>query len=565
MALAEALASWAFTVGIETRGRSAYRHLLASADRPEAAQRRTLTRIMRALANTERGRVYGFAEIRDPDDLRRRVPIADYETLRPFIDKQIGSGNLVVAPARPLMYARTSGTTGKPKLIPVTDDVVATMRRAQRAFSYVQHRELQAFRGRVLAIGGALREESLQDGTPAGSATGLIYETMPPLIRAKYVVPPEVFALEDYDLRYATIARLAVQHRSLSMIATANPSTILRLFEQIEAESGRLADDVATGRFASLGRLPEPAASRVAAALKASPRQAAVLEAANANGTLPLAELWPNLRAVMTWLGAGCAAAAAHVRELLPPATRMIDAGYVASEVRGTVVIDAASNLALPMLDDVFFEFAPVDAWDSGARETVLLHELERGRSYYVFVTTFAGLVRYDMNDVMRVTGRIGRTPTLEFVRKGRGVTNITGEKLTEDQVNAAVGAVAAALGIRVPFHLAVADAAVGHYRAYIESDDAGSAPRDTLAHLLDSTLASLNIEYSAKRASGRLPPLQVIAVSAGTGRAYREHCVRKGQRDSQFKVLTLQTAAELDFDFAAHCVDEQSDASARR
>jgi GH3 auxin-responsive promoter len=243
----------------------------------------------------------------------------------------------------------------------------------------------------------------------------------------------------------------------------------------------------------------------------------------------------------------------------------MIDAGYVASEVRGTVVVDAARNLALPLLDDVFFEFAPVDGWDGGARETVLLHELEHGHSYYVFVTTFAGLVRYDMNDVMRVTGRVGRTPTLEFVRKGRGVTNITGEKMTEDQLNAAVSAVAAALGIRVPFHLAVADAAAGHYRAYIESDDAGFGARDTLANLLDSKLASLNIEYSAKRASGRLPPLQVIAVRAGTGRAYREHCVRKGQRDSQFKVLTLQTAAELDFDFAPHHADERPDASARR
>jgi GH3 auxin-responsive promoter len=308
MALAEALASWVFTVGIETRGRSAYRNLLASADRPDVAQRKTLTRILRALATTERGRRYGFAEIEDPDDLRRRVPITDYEALRPFIDRQIGSGDLVVAPARPIMYARTSGTTGKPKLIPITPDVVTTMRRAQRAFSYVQHRDLRAFRGRVLAISGALREETLHDGTPAGSATGLIYETMPPLIRAKYVVPTEVFALEDYELRYATIARLAVQHRSLSMIATANPSTILRLLQQIEAESGQLAEDVAAGRFASLARVPEPIAARVAAALKANPTQAAVLAAASVKGTLALAELWPNLRAVMTWLGAGCAA-----------------------------------------------------------------------------------------------------------------------------------------------------------------------------------------------------------------------------------------------------------------
>jgi hypothetical protein len=167
-------------------------------------------------------------------------------------------------------------------------------------------------------------------------------------------------------------------------------------------------------------------------------------------------------------------------------------------------------------------------------------------------VTTAGGLVRYDMRDVVRVTGRIGRTPTLEFVRKGRGVTNLTGEKLTEDQVNLAVTAVAARGGFHVPFHVFVADAGANEYVAYVETGPLDSVALGTLAAGLDAELGALNIEYAGKRASGRLRPLRVVPLAAGAGHAYRAHAVRKGQREAQFKALTLQHAAELDFDLAA-------------
>jgi len=544
-----------FALGIETAGRLAYHRLLAAAAEPRAAQQKALVRILRTLASTELGQTYGYARINTPDELRRSVPVHDYEALRPHIARQIATGARVVTATPPVMYARTSGTTGLPKLVPVTADVIATLRHAQRIFSYVQHCQLGAFRGRLLAIGGALREETLPDGTPIGSATGLIYATMSRWIRHKYVLPAEVFEIDDYELRYAVIARLAVQHRSLSMLATANPSTILRLLEQLEADRSALAVEVAQGGSRLLPRLPAHVAQSVQAFLKASPRQAHVLAAA---GPLSLAQLWPSLRAVMTWLGAGSATAAAHVRTLLPSSVRMVDAGYVASEVRGTVVVDVERNLALPLLEDVFFEFVPTDLWDAGERATRLLDELEQGATYRLLVTTLAGLVRYDMNDVVRVTGTIGHTPTFAFVRKGRGVTSITGEKLTEEQINVAIAEVAGDAQVGVLFYVVVADAVAAGYCAYVEGN---TEPQRivALAAAVDAKLAALNIEYASKRASGRLRPLRIVALRSGTSRAYREHCVRNGQREAQFKVLPLRDAADVDFDFLPHASEASS------
>ena len=59
-----------------------------------------------------------------------------------------------------------------------------------------------------------------------------------------------------------------------------------------------------------------------------------------------------------------------------------------------------------------------------------------------------------------------------------------------------------------------------------------------------------MNIEFKAKRASGRLQPTRVLQVRPGTGDAYRQHCVSKGQREAQFKLIRLQYVHECTFDF---------------
>ena len=52
------------------------------------------------------------------------------------------------------------------------------------------------------------------------------------------------------------------------------------------------------------------------------------------------------------------------------------------------------------------------------------------------------GLYRYFINDLIEVTGWFQKTPTIRFVQKGKGVTNVTGEKLYEFHVIEAVKAI---------------------------------------------------------------------------------------------------------------------------
>jgi GH3 auxin-responsive promoter len=172
MTLRNAVADAIFACGMETAGRAAYRRLLAAAQHPRESQERTLRRILRILQATELGRKNGYGNLGTANAFRRAVPIHDYEALRPHVDRQIATGLPVLAPERPIMYARTSGTTGGPKLVPVTNGVLSGLKRAQRAMAYVQHKAYHSFRGRILGIGGATCEDTLPDGSVVGSATG---------------------------------------------------------------------------------------------------------------------------------------------------------------------------------------------------------------------------------------------------------------------------------------------------------------------------------------------------------------------------------------------------------
>jgi hypothetical protein len=226
--------------------------------------------------------------------------------------------------------------------------------------------------------------------------------------------------------------------------------------------------------------------------------------------------------------------------------------GYISSEFRGTVVVDPLRSLAVPAITETFFEFAERQAWDDGDRTTVTADRLQVGREYYVIVTTDGGLYRYFMNDLVEVTGRFHDTPAIQFVRKGKGVTSITGEKLYENQAIEAVQQAMRSLELRSGFFLVLADAAASRYRVVVEMESPGEDVGAALREAIDGALGRLNVEYRQKRDSGRLEPLDLVLVAPGTADRYKAHCVASGQREAQFKLLALQYAADCPFDFEA-------------
>ena len=521
-----------------------YQSLLNATGNPRKAQNALLRRILVTNANTHFGARHKFRQVRDPEAYRKAVPVKTYEDLRRYMEAQDRTGEPYLTAERPVYYHRTSGTLGSAKDIPVTSAGLERVRENQQLFAYSVARGTRAFEGRVLGITGQAVEGLMPSGVPYGSASGLLYKRMSKLVRRKYVLPPEVADIPDYDLRYFATAAFALAERNITGIGTANPSTLVRILDLIQSEPEALIEAV------NDGRLPDGADLPGDSALTPDRGRARELEGLlAAKGVLDYAAIWPNLRGIMTWTGGSCSVPLRRLASAIPGGTSIIELGYIASEFQGTVNINAVENVCLPTLLDNFFEFVEREDREAGGTDFLLLDELEEGGEYYVFVTTRDGLYRYDMNDIVRVTRMLNATPCLEFVQKGKGVTSITGEKLYEKQVLEVVMTATAGLGVSPEFFVMLADQETAVYTLYVEAS--GREPE--LANAVDRGLREANIEYDGKRGSGRLAPAEIKWLRPGTGGEFRADRVAAGQRDSQFKYLHLQYAHEFPFDFGAH------------
>lgn len=538
------------------------RPFLRALQDPIKYQDKLLLSIVRNNSNTTYGREHQFTHIHSFDDFTEKVPIQDYEAFRPYIEKQELDKTPALTAEQPHYYAQTSGTTGSPKHIPVINDTLKQHQRSLAIFACVQNKaQRHSFSGRLLTIPGPYAEGTLPGGTTFGSISGLLYRKMPSYLQRKYVVPEAVFSIKDHALKYRLILRLALPHKNLTYLVSANPSTFLKLVEVLNTELVNLANEIEQGSFENSEQLPGPVRKAVMPLLDSNSVRADELrQLSQANDSISLAHVWPNLRLVVTWTGGSCGVAVSALKKLLPTYARILELGYLSSELRATITLDDTESAGVPTLGDNVFEFIETDLYDEGIRETVRLDKLVEGKQYYIIVTTSSGLYRYFMNDIVEVTGFKRRTPLLKFIQKGKGVTNITGEKLTEHQLVEAVEKAKQDLQIDTAFYMALAYVEQGHYKLYIEQTPEQSAEHDIdpdqIAKTIDTLLKAGNIEYDSKRASQRLKPLTVRLLKPGTAEAYKTHCINKGQRESQYKVVLLQYRKHVDFPIENHCMN---------
>jgi hypothetical protein len=399
---------------------------------------------------------------------------------------------------------------------------------------------------------GAAVEGRLDSGHIVGSVSGHLYESLPRAVRSRFVVPPEVLGIADYELKYLVILRLALGEPRITYLGAPNPSTFLRLLDILNDRRELLLDSLATGRFSPASSLDPGLHVLLAQRLTADSARAAHLRSLPA---LTFANVWPGIRLVTTWTGGSCGIALEHVRRKLPAGTAVMELGYQSSECRGTIALEPETPGGLPPLHHHFLEFVEQTAWDTGRKECLTLGQLTAGRRYYVLFTTVAGLYRYFMNDLVEVTGFFHETPLLRFVQKGRGVTSLTGEKLYEAQAIQAVQDAVARHGVMSHFFVLVADELASAYRLYMHVDEGVRPDAQAMSGAVDERLGELNIEYQSKRASGRLRPLTVSWLKNGTADAYKAAAVRAGQREGQFKLAVLQYRKDLVLPFDDHVV----------
>jgi len=519
---------------------------------PEQAQARVLRALLRDNADTVFGREHGFATIASAAEYARQVPIRDYETLRPYIGRIMAGETGVLTAEAPFMFTTTSGTTGEPKLIPVTAGWARAMAALMRLWTcYALRDHPRMLDARVLTIVGPATEGVAPGGLPYGAMTGLTYQRLPWLVRRQHALPYAAALIRDHESRYFVTLRLALG-RSISSIATPNPSTLLRLAAIMAGRGDELLRAIHDGTLgaaqvepiAGAGVTGRDVRAALMATLRPDPRRAAFIEAvARRRDGLVLAECWPELVLVACWLGGSAGIQARHLDAHFGQQVARRDLGLVASEGRFTIPVDDDSAAGVLAIHTSFYEFIAEEDIDDPTPRALLCHELTEGSRYYVIVTGANGLYRYDMNDVVEVRGFHGRTPKVAFVRKGRDMLNITGEKLHLNHVLYAVRAAERATGLPVWQFRLIPDVEAARYDLLVEPSarvERGSELA-RFAAAFDRGLAEVNVEYGSKRASARLARPRLCVMREGWAERRCREEFAGGRREIQHKWCVMR------------------------
>ncbi len=527
-----------------------YLKLKSATKAPRQSSEKTLRGILEYAKDTEYGREHHFADIlkaASAEELfrlyRENVKVNDYEDLRPYVEKHKHGQAGILFPGKPLLYATTSGTTSEPKWIPITreylNNIYGKMTKVW-LFNFIKNRP-RVFSGKILSIVGKVKEGEAPDGTMYGSVSGVTQRDCPGFVKALYSNPQCVYGIADYNARYYVLMRMGIE-QDITLIVTANPSTIVELQNNVNRFYDEYVKDIEAGTLNKELKIDPEIRKELEACLKPNPGRAAELRALREKyGQVLPKHYWPNLQILNTWKCGNTKVYLDKFKDSFPEGMLHQEFGYFSSECRFGLVLDDTLNTVLfPHFH--YYEFIKEEDLDNPNPTYYQLDELEEGKRYCPYVSTYAGLYRYNMNDLLEIGPCFQNTPTVHMIQKVNGIVTLTGEKLHERQFIEAVHQAEEKTGLKTRFFIGFADLDILGYRFYYEFQDQSvtqeQAEQFTVA--VDAILKKLNVEYETKRDSLRLKlPLTGRLVSESFEK-FKEQCIAEGARDGQFKLQLL-------------------------
>lgn len=540
---------------LTNRSRRFARDFLASTRDAGSVQRDLLLARVARNADSQFGRDHHFGEIRTPADFRRRVPIRGYTEHEPYIDRvRQGDTSALFGPGtNVLMFAMTSGTTDRPKTIPITAEALRDYRKGWMIWgilAFDAHPGMLAKGMKpILQIASDWRESFTPAGIPCGAITGLTSHMQSPLIRMTYAMPAAASRIKDIESKYYVALRNSV-HRSLGTIIAANPSTILAIARLGDREKATLIRDLHDGTIDPKWTIPDDVRQAIRRRTvrkhrKAARRLEAIVER---TGRLLPRDYWPDLQFLSNWTGGTMGAYLRGYPEYFGDVP-VRDVGLIASEGRFTIPIEDGTPAGVLDIGHHYFEFIPEDQADREQPETVEAVDLVVGRRYFILPTTSGGLYRYQIHDLVECVGFEGQAPRLVFLNKGAHFSSLTGEKLSEFQVVAAVSAAQKSIGLKLASFIVLPSwGDPPRYNLLIEEGDlAGSDGLDArLAHAVETELGRVNLEYENRRSTLRLGPIRIRRLPRGAWADFqRRRLARSGGTVEQYKQPCLLSDLE--------------------
>lgn len=513
---------------------------------PIGTQEELLLDIINKNEDTVYGKKHKFNEIENVSDFKKNVPLNNYSDLLPYIEKmKKGKKNILTAEPT-LLFALTSGTTGEPKYISLTESYIEGYQKTtQTWFYYLVKDHPGYFNGKLFIPPSTFEGKDTEGGIPVDTISGHILKKLPSMIRKKYILSAEdLRGCKDYEAKYYLMMRLSIEE-DVSAIAMANPATLLLLCRKGDEYRKEIVDDIRHGKVNSSFNINNKTRENINKRLEPNPERAEELERIIADkGRLLPKFYWKNLSSIGLWKGGPLAAYLPQMSEYFNNVP-IRDSGYSATEGRFCTPVDDENSDGVLAVNNIFFEFVSEEDGGSDNPKTLLADELELDKNYYVIITTLSGLYRYRMNDVVRVTGWYNKTPKISFQHKGEGVSSIVGEKISEWQVLSALDDTRKRTELPLNFALVKAETEEKPFYKFYASFKRAleEGEKEIFLRSIDESLQAYNMEYKKRRESQRLefPRLEEIDGDKFNYK-YHNYRLKNGAYEVQIKTPCLIT-----------------------
>lgn len=364
---------------------------------PIDVQHEWLHTLLDQAKDTEYGLKYNFANIKNYEQFKATVPVNDYESLKPYIDRTRKGEQNLIWPSEIKWFAKSSGTTDKSKFIPVSKESLDGCNyhggRDMVTLYCYNYPETQLFSGKSLGLGGSFKEDHFG----------------------------------DYHSFHGDVSAIIIQNMPLWAEFFRAPDVSIALMDEWESKLERIAESMMDENVTSLAGVP----SWMLVLLKR------ILEKKNAK---TIHEVWPNLE-VYFHGGVSFAPYKEQFIKLFGNDKVNFLQLYNASEGFFGIQDQPNSDEMLLMLDyGIHYEFIDLASWAKGDfSKTINLEEVKTDTDYAVIITTNAGLWRYQLGDVIHFTS----TNPYRFKISGRTKQNINvfGEELMVHNADKAIEA----------------------------------------------------------------------------------------------------------------------------
>ncbi len=189
--------------------------------------------------STEFGREHGLDKVNSYEEFKKAVPIRDYESFKPYIQKIKEGKHNILWKGMPIYFAKTSGTTSGVKYIPISKESIPNhINTARNALlCYMAETGNSSFAdGKLIFLSGSPELERI-GGVPTGRLSGIVNHHIPSYLRSNQLPSYETNCIEDWETKLDKIVE-ETMNQNMTLISGI-PPWVQMYFDRLTERSGK--------------------------------------------------------------------------------------------------------------------------------------------------------------------------------------------------------------------------------------------------------------------------------------------------------------------------------------